>query len=149
MCAFSHNRFALQNLILKGHKQTKISAIKVQAGIDTGPVFLKKNLELFGTAEEIFLRAGLIIREMIQEIVSRKMLPIEQGGKAVIFKRRKPEDGNLKNVAQIEDLYNYIRMLDGEGYPNAFIETEFFRFEFSRASMKKNGLVADVKIMRK
>ena len=40
----------LQNLIVRGHKLTKISAIKVQKGLDTGAVYLKKELSLFGTA---------------------------------------------------------------------------------------------------
>lgn len=44
----------LQNLIVRGHKDTRISAIKVSDGIDTGPVYLKSPLSLEGTAHEIF-----------------------------------------------------------------------------------------------
>ena len=34
----------LQNLIVKGHKSTKISALKVQKGLDTGDIYLKKGV---------------------------------------------------------------------------------------------------------
>ena len=46
----------LQNLIKNGHSTTKITAIKVTEGIDQGPIYLKKDLDLSGTAKEIFLR---------------------------------------------------------------------------------------------
>ncbi len=40
-------------------------------------------------------------------------------------------------------------MLDGEDYPEAFIETEHFKVEFSRASLKPDGIIADTKIILK
>ena len=40
-------------------------------------------------------------------------------------------------------------MLDGEGYQKAFIETEHFKVEFSRASRKPEGIIADAKIFLK
>ena len=40
-------------------------------------------------------------------------------------------------------------MLDGEGYPKAFIETDQFKVEFSRASLKPNGIISDAKIILK
>ena len=51
----------LQNLILRGYKKTKISAIRVEAGIDTGDIYLKKELSLEGSAQDIFERANNII----------------------------------------------------------------------------------------
>jgi methionyl-tRNA formyltransferase len=58
----------LQNLIIRGHKVTKLSAIKVDEGIDTGGVYLKRSLSLTGTAKEIFLSAIPIIENMILNI---------------------------------------------------------------------------------
>jgi methionyl-tRNA formyltransferase len=40
-------------------------------------------------------------------------------------------------------------MLDAEGYPRAFIEFGPFRVEFTRALLKKNILMAKVKIILK
>jgi methionyl-tRNA formyltransferase len=139
----------LQNLIARGHKETKISALRVNDGIDTGPVFLKKPLSLLGTAEEIFLRAGDVVYGMIDEIIEQDLQPKEQQGEATIFKRRKRADGDISSTKDINTIYDYIRMLDAEGYPNAFIETQHFTFEFTRASLKKDGILADVKITYK
>jgi len=49
----------LQHLIVRGHKETKISAFLCDGGIDSGPVYLKKDLELDGTAKELLLRATI------------------------------------------------------------------------------------------
>jgi methionyl-tRNA formyltransferase len=41
-------------------------------------------------------------------------------------------------------------MLDAEGYPNAFLETEIFKLEFTRASLKADkSIIADVRIIKK
>ena len=65
------------------------------------------------------------------------------------FKRRKPEESNIENLKTLDQIYDYIRMLDGEGYPKAFIETEHFKVEFSRTSLKQDGIIADAKIILK
>ena len=139
----------LQNLIIRGHKTTKLSALKVQKGIDTGDIYLKKELSLHGTAEEIFIRAGILMVEMIKEIVEKKIIPIPQEGDPVLFKRRKPEEGDIRHLNSLEDVYDYIRMLDCESYPPAFIENENFRFEFTKASLKNNTVIANVRIIQK
>jgi methionyl-tRNA formyltransferase len=140
----------LQNLIVRKHEATKISAIRVDEGIDTGDVYLKKPLSLLGTAEEIFIRSAMVILSMITEIIDKNLSPQAQEGEVVNFKRRKKGDGNIAGLSEIEEVYNYIRMLDAEGYPSAFLETEYFKFEFSRASLKTGEtIVADVKITRK
>lgn len=48
----------LQNLIIRNHSETKISALLVDEGLDTGKIFLKRGLSLYGTAEEIFFKGG-------------------------------------------------------------------------------------------
>lgn len=140
----------LQNLIIRGKKNTKISAIRVKKGMDTGPVYIKKTLSLQGSAKEIFLRSSPIIESMVQEIIRKDLKPTKQEGEITEFKRRKPEQGNLKDLKNIQQVYNYVRMLDCDGYPPAFIETKDFRFEFSRASLKsENEILADVRIIKK
>jgi len=106
-------------------------------------------LSLYGTAEEIFMRAGELMMDMIKEIVEKNIIPTPQEGEPLLFKRRKPEDGNMEQLKSLDDMYNHIRMLDCEGYPSAFIENENFRFEFTRASLKNNNIIADVRIIKK
>ncbi|WP_445721889.1 formyltransferase family protein [Flavobacterium sp.] len=140
----------LQNLIVRGHESTKISALKVEKGIDTGPIYLKKELPLNGTAEDIFIRASDIIEQMIIEILNKNLIPLPQNGEITVFKRREPKDSNISNLKTIDEIYNYIRMLDADAYPKAFLEIDNFRFEFSKVNIKTDkSLLANVRIIQK
>ena len=146
---FGRGGSPLQNLIERGYDQTMISALIVEKGIDTGPILLKNHLSLLGTAEEIFLRAGEVMKKMIGEIIAVNPDPIPQKGNPMIFKRRTSGQSSIQSLSELNMVYDFIRMLDADGYPKAFIETEFFKFEFSRASLKSTGIIADVKITKK
>jgi methionyl-tRNA formyltransferase len=148
---FGRGGSPLQNLIVRGLQSTKLSALRVEKGIDTGKIYLKKNLSLGGTAQEIFLRASDVIQEMIIEIVREQIIPVPQVGDAVEFKRRIPEDGNIAPLKTLNEVYDYIRMLDCEGYPNAFITIGEFRLEFSNAKFVDDNqtISAHVRITKK
>ena len=147
---FGRGGSPLQNLILRGFTETKISALKVEEGLDTGPIYLKIKLKLEGTAEEIFRRSSQIIFKMILIILENNIKPIPQEGNPFVFKRRKPEESNISDVKEINQIFDYIRMLDCEGYPRAFIENEYIKFEFSKANLKsKNEIIANVRIFKK
>jgi len=144
---FGRGGSPLQNLIVRGIQETKISAIKVDGGIDTGDVYMKKDLNLNGTAEEIFMRGSKIIfNEMIPQMIENEIIPQKQQGEVVEFKRRKPEQSEIKSDLSLEQIYDYIRMLDGEGYPRAFIRFGPYTLKFSRASLKEGKIIADVEI---
>ena len=73
-----------------------------------------------------------------------------QVGKPVVFKRRNPKQSDMSELEKLEDVFNHIRMLDAEGYPNAYIEKGEFKYEFTRASIKADGsIIADVRIIKK
>ena len=140
----------LQNLIVRGLTATKLSALRVEVGLDTGPVYLKMDLSLSGTAEEIFVRVNKLVGKMIVEIIQNNLQPVPQEGDPVVFKRRKPEQSDMSGLEKLEEIFDYIRMLDADGYPHAYIEKGEFRYEFTRASIKGDGsIVADVKITKK
>lgn len=140
----------LQNLIARGLTTTKLSALRVEEGLDTGPVYLKIELSLLGTAEEIFIRANSLIEKMIIDILHNDLHPVSQVGEPVVFKRRKPRQSDMSGLEKVEEVFNYIRMLDAEGYPHAYIEKGSFRYEFTRAAMKADGsIIADVKITKR
>lgn len=140
----------LQNLIVRGLTATKLSALRVEVGLDTGPVYLKMDLSLSGTAEEIFVRVSKLVGKMIVEIIQNNLQPVPQEGDPVVFKRRKPEQSDMSGLEKLEEIFDYIRMLDADGYPHAYIEKGEFRYEFTRASIKADGsIVADVKITKK
>ena len=140
----------LQNLIVRGLTATKLSALRVEVGLDTGPVYLKMDLSLSGTAEEIFVRVNKLVGKMIVEIIQNNLQPVPQEGDPVVFKRRKPEQSDMSGLEKLEEIFDYIRMLDADGYPHAYIEKGEFRYEFTRASIKADGsIVAGVKIKKK
>tara|TARA_B110000003_G_scaffold126842_1_gene128929 strand:- start:15310 stop:16002 length:693 start_codon:yes stop_codon:yes gene_type:complete len=147
---FGRGGSPLQNLIVLGKEKTKISALRVVKELDAGPIYLKEDLSLQGTAEEILMRANSIIELMIIELIDKDIEPIEQQGDVVHFKRRTPKESDMSGLKQIKDIYNYIRMLDAKGYPNAFIENEYFKFEFSKASINASGEIqSEVRIIKK
>ncbi|MFT7071910.1 methionyl-tRNA formyltransferase [Patiriisocius sp. Uisw_017] len=141
----------LQNLIVRGHTETKISALKVVKELDAGPIYLKKDLTLLGTATDIFKRTNQIIEGMIIEIISKAITPKTQQGDIVKFKRRSPEDSNIVEVQELKIAYDYIRMLDAEGYPHAFLETSGLKLEFTNANFNTNDeiVTAHVRISKK
>lgn len=138
----------LQNLIVRGHKETKLSALKCVSEIDAGPIYLKYPLSLAGTAEDILFRASGVIVEMISEILQTQLEPIPQVGDVVNFKRRKPQDGCIAELDTLSEVYDYIRMLDGNGYPRAFIEVSNMHIEFSGAQLSEDFVEAKVRIRR-
>jgi len=139
----------LQNLILRGHTDTKLSAIEVVKEIDAGRVYLKVDLSLEGKAREIFKRCEVLIIQLIQSICTTQPTPLPQKGDITIFERRKPADSDLKNLSDPEVVHNYIRMLDADGYPKAYIETENFRFEFTNSTLNEEDISAHVRIIKK
>lgn len=136
----------LQNLIVRGHTTTKISALKCVKDLDAGPIYLKRDLSLQGTAEEIFIRADTVIEGMIKDMIAKRPKARPQRGQPVLFKRRTPADGTLEPAVSLDQVFDLIRMLDGEGYPPAFLEIGKLRLEFTRASRKVGAVVADVRI---
>jgi methionyl-tRNA formyltransferase len=143
---FGRGGSPLQNLIIRGHRETMLTALRMGKELDAGPVFLKERLSLEGGAEEIYLRAGNLSARMIEEIIRREPKPRPQRGKAVNFKRRKPEESVIAAPASLQELYDFIRMLDADGYPRAFLDHSGFRFELSRPALYDGRIVADVKI---
>ena len=136
----------LQNLIARGHRDTKLTALRMTEQFDAGSVYLKETLSLDGTAEEIYIRATRLAGSMMKRIILEEMAPVPQEGAVTNFKRRTPEESRIRTSASLKNLYDFIRMLDAEGYPRAFLDHEGFRLEFSRAALYDGRIVADVTI---
>jgi len=144
---FGRGGSPLQNLIVRGIKKTKISAIKVVGDIDAGPVYFKEDLELYGSATEIFYRTSKIIFEkMIPDMIKNKPQARPQQGEVVKFARRTPDMSEITKDMSLEQIYDHIRMLDAEGYPHAFIKMGKYRLEFTRAGLGYNEISCNVVI---
>ncbi len=136
----------LQNLILAGHTMTQLTALKMVEEMDAGPVYKKAPLSLSGSAEEIYKRAGDVSAEIIEWMISNSPVPNPQEGKPYLFKRRQPEQSKLPDKGDLRKIYDYIRMLDAEGYPHAFLEYGDFVVNFRKADFCDDKIVAEVEI---
>ena len=131
----------LQNQIIRGITKTKTTAFFMSNGIDEGDIILQKNLSLKGKIEDIFLRMIENDFKIITKIISGKYTVKKQKGIPTLFKRRKPEESELKNLNFSKKyLYDFIRMLE-DPYPNAFIKIGSKKIVFK--SVKFNNKVLE------
>ena len=137
----------LQNLIVRGHRETKMTALRMVPELDAGPVYMKRPLSLEGsTAEEVFIRSSRLSATMIREIVEKEPEPEPQTGEATTFRRRTPPESEIPARDSLQELHDFIRMLDAEGYPPAFIEHEGYRYQFRRSSLYDDRIEVTVTI---
>ena len=141
---FGRGGSPLQNLIVRGYKSTKITALRCTAEVDGGPIYLKEDLSLDGSAEEVFIRADLIIEEMIVRILRENQKPNEQVGSPVFFQRRQSSDSEIPAGLSEAQLYDFIRMLDAPGYPHAYFLIGQTRLVFTQASFVEGVLTARI-----
>ena len=141
----------LQNLIVRKIYTTKISALKVEKDLDAGKIYLKNDFYIgLGSAEEIFINASSIIfSEMIPFILDNNPRPQEQKGKPVFFKRRKPEESDMVQMdyLTLQEMYDFIRMLDAEGYPKSFIKLGKYKIEFSEVHKKSDKIIGTFEVI--
>lgn len=125
----------LQHLILCGHTETLLTAHRMTRELDAGPIYLQRPLPLDGSAETIYRRAMHVAADMIQEMLAADpaITPRSQEGAAVRWRRRRPEESEIPFAKNVKTLYDFIRMLDAEGYPRAFLRHKGFRYEFAEA----------------
>lgn len=138
----------LQNLIVRGHTETVLTALRMSNKIDAGPVYMKKPLSLDGSAKDIFDRAGGLAMQMMKEIVDLEPVPQPQLGEPTAFRRRHPDQSALPDDPTPKQLYDHIRMLDAPGYPSAFIEFGQWKAEFSEARLNGDSVEGHVRFSR-
>lgn len=137
----------IQNLIIRNIKKSPVCALKMTEVLDGGPIYDSIDIELDGTICEILARASLAIEALILKICKEEPRPSEQSGEIEVFKRLKYSDNELKTFHTPEEIYDRIRMVDGAGYPKAYINFGNHKIEFSEARLKNNGeIYAKIKL---
>jgi methionyl-tRNA formyltransferase len=139
---FGRGGSPLQNLIMRGFTQTKVSALKMCEDIDAGPIYTKEPLSLDGSAEDIFKRAATIVSKLIKTICTECPTPKVQQGDFTLFHRRTPEQSEIPDNISAQQLYDFIRMLDAPNYPKAFTLNGNIRIDFSDAQLVNNEVTA-------
>ena len=146
---FGRGGSPLQNLILNGHKETYLSAFKMTKKLDAGPIYLKRKIKLSGSADGIYKLVMVKSLIMINKIISLNISPKSQKGTVTYFERRKPTQSKMKPLLSLQEIYDFIRMLDAQDYPKAFIDYKSFTMLFNNAKMNKNKLTATVEFQIK
>ncbi len=136
----------IQNLIVRGHQSTQLTALRMVEQLDAGPIYAKRPLELDGTVEDILTRASWLAAELVEHIVQSEPTPEAQQGPVTEFDRRRPQQSEIPAQLSPQQLYDHIRMLDGEGYPPAFIESDGLKYEFRSAALRDGQVEAMVTI---
>lgn len=147
----------IQNLIIRGIYKSKISAIEVVEEIDAGDIYLKEEIDLeIGNVDEIIKHiSNKIFNNMIPKFLKSNLKSYKQEGEVLEFKRRKPEESNFysfltkENDVSDKKIYDFIRMLDGEGYPKAYLEIGKYKMELKNIKLEEEGLSGEFKIKRK
>lgn len=144
----------LQNLILKGHTESMVSAIKVVEEIDAGPIYLKRKFDLIGSASQIYKKVSVIIFfDMIPFILNNKPVAVPQYGVIEYFDRRSPAQSEMNQdlieSLNINQLYDFIRMLDAPGYPKAFIDFACYKMIFESVNLNDDVILGSVRIEKK
>ena len=89
---------------------------------------------------------------MILEISSKKKISfIKQNLTSKIYKRRKPEDSNIKLFKKIKNInvYDFIRAHDADGYPKTFINVKNYKFELFDSYVKRGKIYGKFKCIKK
>ena len=145
---FGRGGSPLQSLIARGYTSTRLTALRMTDELDAGPVYMKRPLSLEGRAEEIYVRATYLAAEMIELIIRDEPEPKPQEGEVVVFERRRPQQSEIGGTGSLDELHDFIRMLDADGYPRAFLVHRGYRYEFRRSTRHGDHLEARVVVTR-
>lgn len=135
----------IQNLILAGFEETKLTAFRMTNGLDDGPIYMQSTLSLAGSAQEIFEREMRVAVPIIRHIIEFNPKPLPQFGEPTYFKRRAPHESRITGEMTSKQFYDFVRMLDAEGYPHAFVEHDGLRTEFFNAVLIENMVISEAK----
>ncbi len=136
----------IQNLIIRGFKNSPICALRMNHDIDSGPIYTKREICLEGDLRDIFKRMAEKIEEMIINICYEEPTPINQEGQVKLFSRLSYADNEIESSMSQKEIYDRIRMVDADDYKKAFIKFGKKRIILSNATLKNNYLKADIKI---
>lgn len=140
----------LQNQIVNDIIHSRVNALRMSDdGLDAGPIYCYQEITLQGNLNDIWITISKTAFSLIKKIIIKNIAPTPQINKSnsIIYKRRK----NNKIPFQSNDIikiYDFIRMLDNEEYPNPYIEIGNYKLEFNRANFNGEKIHSDVIITK-
>ena len=146
---FGRGGSPIQNLIARGFSSAPVNALRMVGELDAGPIYLSTEISLEGTLSEIFVRAATVIEDQIVEIQTTSPEAIEQTGNPVVFSRLTREDNRIDDGDSLDEIWNKIRMVDADGYPDAHFQLETTEVLFTRARYVGNEIVGTFRFKEK
>ena len=113
------------------------------SNLDSGPIYISKTISLKGKLSEIFKRLNKVVNQIIKELIEDLPNPKEQVGEEFIFKRLTGNDNIIPLDANLEEIFNRIRMLDDSSYPNSYIEYGDKLIEFRNAKIIDKKIICE------
>ena len=136
-------------MIVRGFKRAPVCALRMTNTLDGGPIYDSIEVSLEGSLSTIFQRIAACVERLIITICLQTPDPKEQIGDPLIFTRLGEKENELIEGCTPSMMYDRIRMVDGPGYPSAFITHSDYRIEFSNASFDNNILEATARFVPK
>ena len=138
----------IQNLILDGFDSSPVCALRMTGELDAGPIYSTIEISLSGSLGIILSRISDVINHLIVEIIDGGIEPKQQQGETYVFKRLNESDNEIPKNVDLKQIYDRIRMLDHEDYPNAFITYGDVKLEFFNPDYKDKTVYLTCKITK-
>src|SRR3989339_517499 len=129
----------IQTALMNGETQTGVTIMKMDAGLDTGPIILQKMLDIapddtYTTIDEKMAKIAILgLLEAIPQYISGALQPVPQdNSKATTTKQLTREDGRVDWQKTAQEIYNQCRGLT----PWPGVWTEFDPSTSLRASKR-------------
>ena len=136
----------IQNLILRGFSHSPVCALKMTSVVDGGPIYAKVDIALEGRLVDIFTRMNQAVNTLISDILETRPEPKSQNGDVYEFNRLIADDNQIPENLSLTELYDRIRMLDDDSYPNSFLLTESYKLEFFNVYKNDESIDCQVRL---
>lgn len=137
----------LQNQIIQNQTLSEVNLLEMSDQVDAGKIYRSHPITLQGNITDIWLAIAEITGKLIKDFIKSPNRPTPQIGQPQTYKRIK--DNQIKFESSLVNVYNQIRMVDSDDYPNAYLDVGEFKLEFSRAKIENNQIITDVRITHK
>jgi len=110
--------------VIEGENEIVFTLFEAEEKVDTGNIFMQKNLKLEGheLLDEIFYKRWLLERSMILNFLDKfpNVKSCKQEGEETIYRRRNFKDDELPINQTLDELFNRFRIVDNDKWPLYF-----------------------------
>tara|TARA_B100000029_G_scaffold509485_1_gene598788 strand:- start:273 stop:935 length:663 start_codon:yes stop_codon:yes gene_type:complete len=114
----------LQWQVLENKKKICVSLIEAVNKVDSGNIYLQKNIQLDGTElyDELRFKQAKVIKYLIFKFLKQfpKNKSKKQFGKSTYFRRRKKEDSKVNINSTIKKIFPLMRISNNQNWPIYF-----------------------------